>query len=81
MKSIASLETGAIAGAALDVFVDEPLPPESPFWKMPQVIVTPHLSGLGPRYWERAGEQFALNLRAFLDGRELINVVDKREGY
>lgn len=75
------LAAGAIAGAALDVFAEEPLPPASPFWKLPQVIVTPHLSGFGPLYWERLAEQFAANLRAFLDGGALVNVVDKREGY
>lgn len=75
------LASGAIAGAALDVFAGEPLPAESPLWRMPQVIVTPHVSGYGPRYWERAMEMFAANLRARLDGRPLANLVDKREGY
>jgi phosphoglycerate dehydrogenase-like enzyme len=75
------LERGAIAGAALDVFAEEPLPAESPLWRMPQVIVSPHVSGYGPRYWERALEMFAGNLRARLEGRPLTNVVDKREGY
>jgi phosphoglycerate dehydrogenase-like enzyme len=78
---IERLERGAIAGAALDVFADEPLPPSSPLWAMSQVIVTPHVSGYGPRYWERAVEMFAGNLRAWLEGRPLANVVDKREGY
>jgi len=45
------------------------------------VIVTPHISGLGPRYWERSMELFSRNLRAFIDGRPLVNVVDKRAGY
>ena len=70
-----------IAGAALDVYEHEPLSPESPLWAMPQVIVTPHVSGLGPRYWERATDVFARNLRAYLDGAPLQNVVDKRAGY
>jgi phosphoglycerate dehydrogenase-like enzyme len=76
-----ALRDGRIGGAALDVFEDEPLPPESPLWSLPQVIVTPHVSGLGPRYWERAMETFADNLRAFRAGRPLCNVVDKRAGY
>jgi phosphoglycerate dehydrogenase-like enzyme len=78
---IEALERGAIAGAALDVFADEPLSAASPLWRLPQVIVTPHVSGYGPRYWERAVEMFADNLRARLDGRPLRNVVDKQEGY
>jgi len=78
---VEALERGAIAGAALDVFEEEPLPAASPLWRMPQVILTPHVSGLGPDYWERAMAQFAGNLRAFLDGRPLENVVDQREGY
>jgi phosphoglycerate dehydrogenase-like enzyme len=78
---IAALRERRIGGAALDVFVEEPLPAASPLWEMPDVIVTPHVSGLGPRYWERAVDQFAANLRAFLEGRPLGNVVDKRAGY
>jgi phosphoglycerate dehydrogenase-like enzyme len=78
---IEALERGRIAGAGLDVTADEPLPEASPLWGMPQVILTPHISGLGPRYWERSVELFARNLRAFLDGAPLANVVDKRAGY
>jgi phosphoglycerate dehydrogenase-like enzyme len=78
---VAALENGTIAGAALDVFEHEPLDAESPLWGMPNVIVTPHVSGFGPLYWERAAELFARNLRAFLDGRPLENVVDKKAGY
>jgi phosphoglycerate dehydrogenase-like enzyme len=48
---------------------------------MPNVILTPHVSGLAPRLWERAVDQFAGNLHAFLEGRPLENVVDKRAGY
>lgn len=75
---LAALESNAIAGAALDVFAAEPLAPEHPFWKMSQVIVSPHMSGdrVG---WERAVvECFAENLRRWNAGQELLNVVDKR---
>jgi len=75
---VAALESRAIVGAALDVFATEPLPPEHPLWKMGQVIVSPHMSGdrLG---WERAVvEGFAENLRRWLAGEELRNVVEKR---
>ena len=50
-------------------------------WGMREVIVTPHVSGFGPRYWERALEQFETNLRLHLAGEPLVNVVDKRAGY
>ena len=72
---------GRLAGAGLDVMEPEPLPAESPLWSFPQVILTPHVSGCGPRYWERATEIFRRNLRAFLAGEPLENVVDKRAGY
>ncbi len=75
---LASLRGGAIAGAALDVFATEPLPPEHPFWTMDQVVVSPHMSGdrIG---WEReVVSRFADNLRRWLAGEELHNVVDKR---
>jgi phosphoglycerate dehydrogenase-like enzyme len=78
---IAALEQGKIGGAALDVFRREPLDEKSPLWSMPNVIVTPHISGLGPRYWGRATDLFAANLRLFLAGEPLLNVVDKRAGY
>jgi phosphoglycerate dehydrogenase-like enzyme len=78
---IEALQAGRLAGAGLDVFREEPLPQESPLWSLPQVIVTPHLSGMAPRYWERAMQQFAGNLRAYLAGEPLSNVVDKQAGY
>jgi len=78
---IQALAGGRLAGAALDVFEQEPLPRTSPLWDMPEVILTPHTSGLGPRYWERALEQFTGNLRRFLAGEPLENLVDKRAGY
>lgn len=78
---IAALESGRLAGAGLDVTEEEPLPKESPLWSLPNVILTPHVSGLGPRLWERAMELFARNLHAFAEGRPLENVVDKAAGY
>jgi len=78
---IEALRSGRLAGAALDVFEREPLPLESPLWEMPNVLVTPHISGLGPRYWERAVELFRGNLERFIRGEPLVNVVDKQAGY
>jgi phosphoglycerate dehydrogenase-like enzyme len=78
---IEALRDGRIAGAALDVCETEPLPDDSPLWTMPQVLLTPHVSGLGPDYWSRARAIFARHLRAFVAGEPLENVVDKRAGY
>jgi phosphoglycerate dehydrogenase-like enzyme len=78
---VGALEAGTIAGAALDVFADEPLPVESPLWTMPQVIVSPHISGdvVG---WERQVVGiFVENARRFAAGLPLENVVDKEAGH
>lgn len=76
---IAALEEGRIAGAALDVFVTEPLPPDSPLWDLPNVYVSPHMSGSG--FEERLAVQFLDNLRRWKTDRPLLNVVDKRLGF
>ncbi len=76
---VTALEGGDIAGAALDVFVTEPLPTDSPFWDMPNVYVSPHMSGSG--FEEHLAVQFLENLRRWKDGRPLFNVVDKRLGF
>jgi phosphoglycerate dehydrogenase-like enzyme len=78
---VASLAAGRLAGAALDVVEHEPLPADSPLWSMPNVLLTPHVSGLAPDYWGRAMRMFEENLRRFMDGRPLLNVVDKQAGY
>lgn len=78
---IEALRSGRLAGAALDVFAEEPLPATSPLWDLREVLLTPHTSGLAPRYWERAMQQFTDNLRRWLAGEPLRNVVDKRAGY
>ena len=76
---IAALQDGQIAGAALDVFVTEPLPPDSPLWAMPNVYVSPHMSGSG--FEERLAAQFLDNLRRYKQGQPLLNVVDKQLGF
>ncbi|MCH7998009.1 MAG: D-2-hydroxyacid dehydrogenase [Chloroflexi bacterium] len=70
-----------IGGAALDVFDHEPLPPESELWGMENVILTPHISGGTPVYMERAVELFCDNLRCYLAGEPLRNVVEVERGY
>ncbi len=78
---VAALLEKRIAGAGLDVVEVEPLPEESALWDMPNVLLTPHTSGVAPDYWSRAMAIFADNLQRYIDGRALNNVVDKREGY
>jgi phosphoglycerate dehydrogenase-like enzyme len=78
---IAALESGRVAGAGLDVTAEEPLPASSPLYRMPQVLLTFHISGASGRFWDRAAELFEDNVERYLDGRPLRNVVDKKEGY
>ena len=74
----AALQAGEIAGAGLDVFETEPLPKEHPLWRMENVIITPHCAAASPRVPERHLETLLDNLRRFVAGQPLLNVVDKR---
>jgi phosphoglycerate dehydrogenase-like enzyme len=74
---VAALRAGEIAGAGLDVFEREPLPPEHPLWTMPGVLITPHTAGFGPYLDDRRLEILLDNCRRFGDGQPLRNVVDK----
>jgi phosphoglycerate dehydrogenase-like enzyme len=65
-----------IAGAALDVFPTEPLPADSPLWKMPNVIISPHIAGFSPHYDERATALFIENMRRYLEDLPLFNSLD-----
>jgi phosphoglycerate dehydrogenase-like enzyme len=78
---IEALRGARIAGAALDVFEREPLPPDSPFWELPNTIVSPHMSGDFEGWLEAVVRLFVDNLRRFVAGEPLLNVVDKRQGY
>ena len=78
---VRALKDGWIAGAALDVFQQEPLSGESELWGLENVIVTPHISGGTPRYMERAVELFCDNLRRYVADEPLRNVVDPARGY
>ncbi|HMF16753.1 MAG TPA: D-2-hydroxyacid dehydrogenase [Gemmataceae bacterium] len=74
----AALQSGDIAGAGLDVFEIEPLPAYHPLWRMPNVIITPHTAAASPRIAERHLETLLDNLRRFVAGQPLRNVVDKK---
>ena len=77
----AALAEGRLRGAGLDVFAREPLPPESPLWSLPNVLVTPHVSGASHGFWRRQAGLIAENLRRWAAGDPLLNVVDKNAGY
>ena len=76
-----ALHSGNLGGAVLDVFESEPLPPESPLWQTPNLIITPHIAGNTRHYAERVCELFSHNLRRYLKGEPLLNVFDPRKGY
>jgi phosphoglycerate dehydrogenase-like enzyme len=78
---IRALRAGKLRGAALDVFATEPLPPESPLWELPNVIISPHTAALSVRENERIVELFAENLRRYLAGQPLHNRVDPTHFY
>ncbi len=78
---VAALRNRQLAGAALDVFSEEPLPRRSRLWKMPQVLITPHTAFLTEKVWERHYALFADNLRRYLAGQPLIELIDKKKGY
>jgi phosphoglycerate dehydrogenase-like enzyme len=78
---IRALREGWIAGAGLDVFEQEPLPPESPLWELDNVLLSPHVAGFTPNYDERAVALFAENLSRYAAGDSLLNLVDKSQGY
>jgi D-2-hydroxyacid dehydrogenase (NADP+) len=75
------LEENRIAGAGLDVFTSEPLSAESRLWGLPNVIISPHVAGGMEDYMEKATAVFCQNLRRYLGGRRLTNVVDRERGY
>jgi phosphoglycerate dehydrogenase-like enzyme len=77
-----ALASGTVAWAGLDVFPEEPLAPESPVWEIPRLWISPHVAGAARGVlWERLGDLFARNLRRYLDGEPLENVVDLERGY
>jgi phosphoglycerate dehydrogenase-like enzyme len=78
---IRALKEGWIAGAGLDVAYKEPLPADDELWTCPNIIITCHTSGWSPKVQARRHELFAENMRRYVAGLPLLNVVDKRRGY
>lgn len=78
---IEALRSGEIGGAGLDVFEQEPLPPDSPLWTMPNVIISPHIAGSTDQYSRRFTDLFLDNLARYRTGQPLRNVVDPTRGY
>lgn len=76
-----ALREGWIAGAAFDALPRQPLPEDSELWTLPNLMITPRLAGVGSPMWERVLPIFMDNLRRFLAGEELRNLVDKEVGY
>lgn len=76
---LTAIDSGHIAGAFLDVFVEEPLPVNHPFWHHPQIIVTPHISSNA--IFKNAVQQVAINYFAAINNQPLINVINKIQGY
>jgi phosphoglycerate dehydrogenase-like enzyme len=75
------LDAGRLGGAALDVFGNEPLPAGHAFWRHPRVLVSPHVSAVTSRFWERETGLIVDNIRRYLAGAPLTNVVDLEAGY
>ena len=78
---VEALECGHLRGAALDVFEQEPLAPESPLWNNTKVLLTPHVSGTNPRYMEKAIEVFIANAKQLLAGEPAVTPVDTERRY
>lgn len=76
-----ALRDGTIGGAALDVFAEEPLPPDHPLWTAPNFLMTPHCAGMGPYLEDRRVELIIENCRRFARGEELLNIVDKENWF
>ncbi len=78
---VKALDSKRLAGAGVDVTDPEPLPQDHPLWKFDNVFITPHLAGRSDRVWERRRVLFTENLKRFVAGEPLLNVVDKQKGY
>jgi phosphoglycerate dehydrogenase-like enzyme len=78
---VGALRSGRLAGAALDVFEEEPLPADHPLWSFPQVLISAHMSGDAAGGKDALADMFVRNLRRYVNGVPLVNVVDKHLGF
>jgi phosphoglycerate dehydrogenase-like enzyme len=78
---LAALDSGHVQGCVLDVFAAEPLPRDHRFWTHPGVFLTPHVSGVTERFWERETALILENIRRYRAGKRLVNIVDLHAGY
>lgn len=78
---VEALKANWVAGAGLDVFAEEPLPSTSELWRLQNAILAPHVSSATPQYDDRATALFAENLRRYLSGERLLNLVNREQGY
>lgn len=78
---VKALNEDRLAGAALDVFLEEPLPAKNPLWGAPNVIITPHIAGISKEYDKRAVDLFAENLSRYISDQPLYNIFDVKKGY
>jgi len=78
---VSALSEKKLGGAALDVFSQEPLPPEHALWNLPNVIITPHIAGNSPLYTRRSIQLFVENLTRYQNGSPLFNIFDPDQQY
>jgi len=78
---VEALAEGRLRGAGLDVFAEEPLPTGHPLWDLPNVLITPHISAVTRQFWRRQTDLIVENIRRYLAGSPLLNLVDKEAGF
>jgi len=78
---VSALNSGQLGGAGLDVTDPEPLPSDHPLWTMDNVVITPHIAGMSSSARNRTLILFQENLRRYLNGDKLLNVVNIKKGY
>lgn len=78
---VSALTEGRLRGAGLDVFWEEPLPEGHPLWTLPNVLILPHVSAVSRHFWRRETDLILENLRRYLKGEKLLNLVDKAAGF